>query len=207
MTKTFTIAWALVGSFTLYLSIARGDTKPTAEAKPAAAPAKAAEAKPPEGPPKPGDESKKLSFFIGTWSGTGKLEAGAMGPGSKELPSKAKQSCKWSLGNFWVACDISDTAGSMTWMGHLLIGWDVEAKSYRAVGADNMGTAFELNGKMEEKKFTLESARESMMMGQPVKDRFTFDLTDPKAIKFSEERSTKGGPWQLAESVTFKKGG
>jgi hypothetical protein len=110
-----------------------------------------------------------------------------------------------------VVCDISDTAGAgkqaMTWMGHMLIGYDMEAKAYRSVGADNMGTAFELNAKMEDKKLTMESAHEATMMGVPVKFRFTMDFSDPKMVKFTDERSMKGGPWQLAETITYKKGG
>jgi Protein of unknown function (DUF1579) len=224
MTRSFAIAWAVVATFTLYLSNASGQpakaepakaapaAKPEA-AKPAAKPeaAKPEAAKPPEMPPKPGEETKKLQFLAGTMNGTGKVEKGAMGPDSPEMTSKAKHSCKWMLGNLWLACDISDTAGTgktaMTWMGHMMVGYDMQEKKYRAVGVDNMGMAFDLNGTMSENKFVMESERESMMMGTPVKARFTFDTTDPKAIKFTEERSMKGGPWMLAETVTFKKGG
>ena len=134
-----------------------------------------------------------------------------MGPGSPELPTKSKHVCKWVLNNLWVQCDISDTAGSgkqaFTWMGHMIMGWDFEAKAYRSVGVDNMGTAFDLNAKMDGTKFIMESAREQMMMGTPVKFRFTFDFSDAKLLKFTDERSLKGGPWQLAETVTFKKSG
>jgi hypothetical protein len=226
-----TIAWAVVASFTLYLNSALGQGKPAAakaekkdekaekkDEKAAEKPEKKeekkdekAEKKEMEMPPKPGEETKKLQFLVGTFSGPGKMEAGAMKPDSPEMPTKAKQVCKWTLGNFWVACDVTDTAGTgkqaMTWMGHMLVGYDMEAKMYRSVGADNMGTAFDLNGKMEDKKFTMESARETTMMGMPVKFRFTFDFSDPKTLKFTDERSMKGGPWQLAETITFKKGG
>jgi hypothetical protein len=199
MTRSFSIAWAVVAIFTL--------TAYAEDKKPKPTPAPAAQA----GPPKPGNETRALSIFIGNWSGDGKVQAGAFQPGSPEMPSKAKQSCKWILNNMWVACDITDVAGTgksaQTWMGHLIIGWDVEQKAYRTVGADTMGSAFELNGKMDGQKFVMESAKESLMMGTPVKFRFTWDATDPKAVKFSDERSMKGGPWQLAETITFKKSG
>ena len=206
--KTFAICWVMMGTITIYLTSAHGQPKPTpkpaakAEAKPAA---------PPEMPPKPTEETKKLSFLVGTFNGTGKLEKGAMGPDSAEMTSKSKQTCKWALGNLWVVCDISDTAGAgktaMTWMGHMLIGYDLEAKQYRNVGADNMGTAYDLNARIEGNKLVMESAHDVMMMGMPVKFRFTYDFTDPKALKFTDERSMKGGPWQLAETTTFKKAG
>jgi hypothetical protein len=161
--------------------------------------------------PKPAPENKALSFFAGTLTGEGKLEPGANGPGSPATTTKAKHTCKWTLENFWLSCDVTDAAkGGMTWMGHMMIGYDLEAKIYRAVGADNMGTAFDLNCKMEGKMFVMESARETTMMGitmmgMPVKFRFTYDNSDPKAIKFTDERSMKGGPWQLAETIIFKK--
>jgi hypothetical protein len=204
MTKS--LALCLVST----LAFAQGKPdKPAARSEAVAAPTQAGG--PPGGPPpmpKPGPEHKALQFFVGTMTGEGKLEPGANGPGSPATTSKAKHTCKWILENFWLSCDVTDAAkGGMTWMGHMLIGYDLEAKSYRAVGADNMGSAFDLNGKMDGKKFVLESARETTMMGMPVKFRFTFDTTDPKAIKFTDERSLKGGPWQLAETVTFKKPG
>jgi hypothetical protein len=43
-------------------------------------------------------------------------------------------------------------------------------------------------------------------MGQPTKMRFTFDAADPKALKFTDERAVKGGPWMVGETATFKKG-
>src|SRR5262245_34918906 len=122
MTRSMTIAWAVVASLTLYLHSASGQGKP---ATPAAAPAKTAEKVPekkePEMPPKPGEETKKLQFLVGTLTGTGKMEAGAMKPGSPEVATKAKHVCKWTLGNLWIVCDVTDTAGTgkdaMTWMG------------------------------------------------------------------------------------------
>jgi Protein of unknown function (DUF1579) len=207
MTRSFAIAWAVVASFTLYLHSASGQAKPDDKK---AAPAAAAAA-PPAGPPKPGAETKALGFFIGTMSGAGKVEPGAFGPGSPATTSKSKHTCKWAVDNLWVQCDISDTAGSgkdaQTWVGHMLIGWDFEAKGYRAVGVDNMGTAFDLVGKMDGKKLVLESPREVMMMGTPIKFRISYDSSDPKALKFTDERSAKGAPFQLAETVSFKKSG
>src|SRR6478735_4615734 len=110
------------------LAFAQG--KPDKAAKPEAAPPPAAQAgaTAPSGGapamPKPGPELKALSFLAGTLTGEGKLEPATT--------SKARHSCKWTLQNFWLACDVTDAAkGGMTWMGHMLIGYDVEAKSYR----------------------------------------------------------------------------
>src|SRR5205085_105418 len=130
-------AWAIVATFTLYMTAASADK---AADKPAAAPAGG----PPPGPPKPGEEMKKLAPVIAnyTWS-DGKLAAGAMGPGSPEMPSHGKQTCHMMMGGLWAMCDMEDVAGAgkqtMKWQGHIIMGWDVERKEYRGVGVDNMG--------------------------------------------------------------------
>ncbi len=211
MTKTFSIAWAAAAIFAIYANsaLAQNDKKPTAPAS--AAPAAAAPAAGAPESPKPGAETKALTPLVGNFTSTGKLVAGAMGPGSPELPTKGKQLCKWILGGLWLQCEISDTAGSgkqaFTWLGHIVVGWDFQAKAYHSVGVDNMGATFDLNAKVDGAKLVMESARDQMMMGVPMKYRLTYDFSDPKAIKFTDERSTKGAPFQLAETVTFKKSG
>jgi hypothetical protein len=97
---------------------------------PAAAPGKAASAKatePPPGvppamtPPKPGGETDALKPFAHSSTMTGTVPANAMG-NPAELPTKAKTTCKWAAGSFWVACDIDETVGTgktaTRWQGH-----------------------------------------------------------------------------------------
>ena len=137
----------------------------------------------------------------------GPVSAGAMGPGSPERKSKGRHVCKPQLGGLWLACEIDDTAGegkdAHTWSARMMIGWDVEAKQYKALGVDNMGSSWAMTGKVDAKKVVWESG-EMLMMGQPVKFRITLDWTDPNAIKLTDERSTKGGPWMVAETATLK---
>jgi hypothetical protein len=207
MTRSSTLAWALIGAFAVHAHAQKTE-------KAEKAPAAKTEAAPPAGggpvaPPKPGAEMKALAPIASNYTWAGTIKAGAMGPGTPEVKSKGKQHCKWIMNGLWAECDIEDTAGegkaAMKWMGHMDFGWDVENKGYRMVGVDNMGTAYLLNGKAEGPKFVFESAADTLFMGQPIKYRFTFDTTDPKAIKFTDERSMKGGPWMVAEEATFKK--
>jgi hypothetical protein len=173
-------------------------------------PAKPAAAAAPAGPPAPptaGPETKALGFLNGNMTMTGTLKANAMGPGSPEMPSHGTHKCHWTMNNLWLACDIEDITGtgakSMKWMGHVVAGWDFEAKGYRGFIVDNMGTSGTMTGKIDGTKLVWDSG-EAMMMGQPLKYRITMDFTDPKAIKFTDERSMKGGPYVLAEEAVMK---
>jgi hypothetical protein len=91
----------------------------------------------------------------------------------------------------------------MTWKGHMVVGYDVNAKAYKATCVDNMGSLTNFDGMLEGTKFTLVTPTEVMMMGQMMKDRLTWDMADPKAIKFTDEHQVGGGNWTLIESTTM----
>ncbi len=42
-----------------------------------------------------------------------------------------------------------------------------------------------------------------MMMGTSMKDRLTWDFSDPKAVKFTNEHKASGGDWMLSMSATM----
>jgi hypothetical protein len=207
---------AVVGAF-IVAGAGAQEKKPAAEKKAAppsgeptramGAPASADEMK----PPKPGPETLALKPMATTMQMSGSVPAGAMGPGSAAMTTKGSQSCKWSSDKLWLDCQIKDTMGTgkqaMTWMGHMMIGWDFSAKMYRAVMTDNMGMAMMMQGKMEGSKLPLESVGDYEMMGHPMKMRFTMDMTEPKAIKFTDERELgKSGKWTTFEEGTMKAG-
>ena len=159
--------------------------------------------------PKAGPEAKALAPVFGidaAW--TGNVEAGAMGPDSQEMTSHGTATGHAILGGMWYTCDVVDTYGAskdaMTWKGHMLVGYDMAAKAYRASCVDNMGALMMFNGTMEGDKFVLETPTEVMMMGQMMKDRLTWDMSDPKAVKFTDEHQSGGGDWKLVESATMR---
>jgi hypothetical protein len=184
--------------------------------KPAATDAKAGkDAKPAEAsfaPPKPGPETTALAPFAANLAYSGTTKPGAMGPGSPEVPSKGTHKCKWTLDKLWLDCDIVDVSGTgkqaMTWKGHIILGWDFEAKAYHALVADSFGGSQLLSGKLgEDKKLVMTTVGDVTMMGQPFKYRITYDLSDPKAIKFTDERLIgKEKDWMLAEEAVMKPG-
>lgn len=202
---------AVVGAF-----IVAGAGAQEKKAPPASGAAAKPEAGAPAGeemkPPKPGPETMALKPLATTLQLSGNVPAGAMGPGSPAMTTKGSHACRWSTDKLWLNCEIKDTMGTgkqaMTWNGHMMVGWDFSAKMYRAVITDNMGTAMMLQGKMEGAKLPLESVGDYEMMGHPMKMRFTMDMTDPKAIKYTDERELgKSGKWTTFEEGTMKAGG
>lgn len=158
--------------------------------------------------PKPGDEVKAIAPVFGT-SGTwhGKVEPGAMGPDSKATVSRGKAMCRPIVGGMWYACDVEDTWGAgkdaMSWKGHMTVGYDLPSKSYKATVVDNMGTLTMFDGTLNGTTFVLETPNEVMMMGSPMKDRLTWDFSDPKAIKFTDEHKPTSSDWKLCETATL----
>lgn len=158
--------------------------------------------------PKAGAEIKAIKPIFGVSSATwkGKVEPGAMGPGSPATTSKGKVTCRSLLGGLWYACDVENSyAGKppMTWKGHMAVGYDVTTKSYKASVVDNLGTLTTFDGSLEGTKFMLVTPSAVMMNGQMMKDRLSWDMADPKAIRFTDEHQLEGGEWTLFESATM----
>jgi Protein of unknown function (DUF1579) len=138
----------------------------------------------------------------------GKVEAGAMGPDSKETHSQGRSISERILDHRWSVCELEEKYGegktATTWKGHMVVGFDTMAMTYKAVLVDNAGNMTLFDGRFDGKKFVLETPTAIQMMGQPTKDRLTWDLTDTHNIRFTDEHQLAGGAWTLAESGTMK---
>ena len=148
---------------------------------------------------KPGPETKALMRFLwnGTWTGT--VKAGGMGPGSPEMEGRGRASCRWILDGLWLSCHFEQDQfingrKILTWQAEWIIGWDIMAQEYRAVGADNNGVAFIFRGDVKGDRLVMESLGDI-----PVKLRFTWDAQDPEAVTWKNEMSIGGAPWSLIE--------
>jgi len=158
--------------------------------------------------PKAGAEVKAIAPIFGTsvvWQG--KIEAGAMGPDSKPTASHGKATGRSILGGMWYACDFEDTwgtgKGAITWKGQMTVGYDLAARSYKSSFVDNLGTFAMFEGTLNGTTLVLETPTEVMIMGTSMKDRLSWDFSDPKAIKFSEEHKAINSDWVLVESATL----
>jgi hypothetical protein len=150
-----------------------------------------------------GPEVKELTkfHFDGTWIGM--VEAGGMGPGSPEMLGKGKAKCEWIQGGLWLSCDFEqdqfvEDRKVLTWYAKWIIGWDARVQEYRAAGVDSNGNSFLFGGKIEGNRLVMESLGDP-----PVKLRFIWDITDPKAVKWRNEMSINKGPWQLIEEYVM----
>jgi hypothetical protein len=159
--------------------------------------------------PPPGAEAAKLAKLFGvngTWSGS--MKPGAMGPNSPELPTAGTWKGHAVADGFWYICHmlvkIGDAKSGMTWKGSMIVGWDANAQTYRAVLADNLGILVIMRGEMTDAKFVLTSTEAETVMGQKTKARFTWDFSNPKAIQFTNEHQADGGPWRAFETETLK---
>jgi hypothetical protein len=159
--------------------------------------------------PGPGPESKALQPFFGKSLGwTGTCPAGSMGPGSPQMESHGKASCRPLFDGFSYAIDVEDTFGSgkdaMTWMGHMVVGYVVGAKAYRGFSSDNTGELVMWNGTLDGNKFVLESAAPFMMMGQMMDDRLSWVRNSDGTLAFTDEHRPQGGDWVVGEAATMK---
>ena len=160
---------------------------------------------------KPPPELKALSRIVANGTFTGHIVAGQLGSGArvKDAPGMSTRGthvCKWILGGMWAECQDTDTMGTgkdaVTWHALLLYGWDREDKVYRMVSVDNMGYSISTPGRLDgPSKIVFESPTDQIVMGQPTRFRFTCDFSDPKVLKFRDERSIRGGPWTVHEEV------
>ncbi len=126
-----------------------------------------------------------------------------MGPGSPEMDATGRATCEWIQDGLWLSCDFEQdqfVQGKkvLTWKAKWIIGWDERAKEYRAVGVDTNGNSFIFRGAIEGDKLVMESLGEG-----PAKLRFVWDASDPKAVRWKNEVSVGGGPWQLIEEYVI----
>jgi hypothetical protein len=157
--------------------------------------------------PKPGPETAALLKLFGhgaTWEG--QVAAGALGPDAPATTSPGKAACRPIAGGFWCMCDIQDTMGSgkqaMTWRGHMIVGYDLGTKSYRAATVDNTGVMSIYTGRMEGGTLALETPEAIPFMGMMLKDRLTFvGGADGAMTSFKDEHQVGDGGWSAFETV------
>lgn len=160
-------------------------------------------------PLKPGPEDEAIAPLFGS-SGTfvGQVPANALGPGSKATSSHGRVSCNRIADGLWFACDVYDNIDSpqaTPYVGHYVIGYDRQARQYRASVADNQGAGlYTMNGTLNGKQFALETPTDINMNGRMMRDRLTFDFSDPNTITWRDEQKMGDQPWKLFESATMQ---
>jgi Protein of unknown function (DUF1579) len=140
--------------------------------------------------PKPGPEHKKLDMFAGTWTLTGDMKPGPMGPGGKMVEN---ETCAWMEGNYFLECHSKyETAmGNGTGVSYLGYSFDDKAYTYREF--NSMGEFDDARGTWEGDSIVWTS--DEHMGGKTSKGRFTMSLLAPTSYTFKFEMSPDGNTW------------
>lgn len=151
-------------------------------------------------PIEPGPEMDALRRFHRDvwWKGT--IEAGGMGPGSPPMSATGSgrheliQDGRWIVGTYEQDQFLEDGTFVLKWQLHWVAGWDPAARVYRAALADNYGHADVMHGHIDGNRLRFESVGD-----QPLRIRLTWDVSPDASLKWRNEMSVHGGPWQLVE--------
>ena len=140
--------------------------------------------------PKPGPELKKLDVFAGTWSMTGEIKPGAMGPGGTMTET---ESCKWMEGDYFLVCqdDFKSSMGNGTGVAYM--GYDPNQKMYTYDSFNSMGEAEHSKGRVEGDTWTWSS--EEKMGEKTVHAHFIIKVSSPSSYTFKFDMSPDGSTW------------
>src|ERR1700732_1109737 len=81
----------------------------------------------PAGPPKPGPEHEKLSYFAGKWISEGDMKPSPYGPGGRVTFT---ETCEWLPGNFALICRSEGQMFGDTVKGTSIMSYDPGEKTY-----------------------------------------------------------------------------
>jgi hypothetical protein len=140
--------------------------------------------------PSPGPEVQKLDIFSGSWTLTGDLKPGAMGPGGTITEY---ETCEWMEGKFYLVChtDFKGAMGNGT--GLSILGYSTTDKMYNYREFNSWGEFDDSRGSLDGSIWSWTS--DENFGGTPMKGRFTMKITSPTAYDFAFEVSPDGSKW------------
>jgi len=141
-------------------------------------------------PPKPGPEVKKLDVFVGTWTLSGDMKPGMMGPGGSMTEN---EKCEWMDGGFYLVChsDYKSTMGNG--VGLSVMGYSADDKAYTYREFNSFGEFEDSKGILDGDTWTWTS--EEKMGTMTMKGRFTIKMTSTSSYNFTFEMSQDGTKW------------
>jgi hypothetical protein len=154
----------------------------------------------PAGPPKPGPEHKRLSYFEGKWTTEGLQKPNPFGPAGKFTSNDV---CEWILDGFFLKCtgDGKDPLGGVKSFG--LLGYDAENKIYTYYGADSRGMGVGGDGTLKGNVWTYTSSMK--MKEKVVKSRWIMTEVSPTEYTMTWEMADEKGSWMtMAEGKSTK---
>jgi hypothetical protein len=141
-----------------------------------------------QGPPQAAPEHKRLAYFAGTWTFTGKAEASPMGPAGA---ISFKEVCELMEGGFALVCRSDGKSPMGPTKAHSIMSYDVEKKAYTYTAAENKMPVFTALGQTTGP--TWNWTTESKMDGKLLKTRVTIKEVPPSAYDFLMEIAIDSG--------------
>lgn len=140
--------------------------------------------------PTPAPEAQKLEVFAGSWTLTGDLKPGPMGPGGTITEN---EKCDWMEGRFYLVChtDLKGSMGSGT--GLSILGYSTKDKMYTYREFNSWGEFDDSRGSQEGNTWTWTS--DENFNGTPTKGRFTMKITSPTSYDFAFDISQDETKW------------
>ena len=158
----------------------------------------------PPAAPKPAPELDRVKYFLGSWTLSGTMQPGPMGPGGKFTGTEHNE---LGLGGFFMITHSTFNAGpNMSGSGVAYMGYDANKKAYTYDEYTSMGEAEHSTGNVNGNTWTWTNQND--MGGQKFTGRFTLVETSPTSYTMKYEYSTDGGStWKLIMEGTGTKQG
>lgn len=156
----------------------------------------------PQAPPKPGPEHKKLDYFVGKWTGTGKMEASPFGPAGKITST---DDCQWFDGGFAVICHGQGTGPMGTMKSIGILSYDMDKKVFTYYGQDNTAMVMTTVPKGTVQGDTWTYNDEGTMGGQPYKSKMVLKIVSPTSYTFNWAMAGADGKWNTIVEGTSTK--
>jgi uncharacterized protein DUF1579 len=144
------------------------------------------------GPPKPGPENARMTFFVGKWIEEGDLKPGPYGPGGKFTFTK---NCDRLRGNFAVLCHSEGQMLGMTVKGTSVMSYNRGEKKYIYFESNSRGENTYSKGTVDGDAWTW--INESEMNGKTMHAEFTLKRLSEDSASYKFEMGTGSEPLAL----------
>src|SRR5262249_14987426 len=134
--------------------------------------------------PKPGPEQKNLAYFAGSWTLTGDIKPGPMGPGGK---FNGTEHVEWMPGGFFLVSHSTSSSLMGKETGLAVYGYDSDKKTYTYDEFSSSGENIHATGTFDGKTWTWTS--EMTANNMPLKGRFVVTQTSANSYTFKFDLS------------------
>ena len=146
----------------------------------------------PQGPPKPGAEQKRMTYFVGNWNSEGTMKESPFGPAGSFSGSERTE---WLTGGFFLVSHTTGKGPMGEMKGMAVMGYDREAKGYTYNEFDSMGQAMAAKGSVSGDTWTWTNDGKTPN-GKAYKSRFIIKEVSPTSYTMKWEAAVGGGAMQ-----------